>query len=210
MATYAEICTQLEDTVENSFTADQLAHFCTLAEQKIYQAVQIPALRRNVTGALTAANKYLTLPADFLYAYSLAVVDTTGAYRFLIDKDVNYIREAYPSPTSAGIPRMYAIFDKDSLILGPTPDAAYAVELHNGYYPESLVTAGTTWLSDNFESGLFNAMLVEAARFMKLEKDIVDLYGQQFIEALVLLKNWGDGKLRTDSYRTMQPRAPVK
>ena len=210
MATYAEICTQLEDTVENSFTADQLAHFCTLSEQKLYQAVQIPALRKNVTGALTASNKYLTLPADFLYAYSLAVVDATGAYRYLVDKDVNYIREAYPAPTGTGLPKMYAIFDKDSLIVGPTPDASYAVELHYGYYPESLVTAGTTWLSENFEAVVFNAMLVEAARFMKLEKDIVDLYNQQFVESLVLLKNWGDGKLRTDSYRTLQPRAPVK
>lgn len=210
MATYAEICTQLEDTVENSFTADQLAHFCTLAEQKLYQAVQIPALRKNVTGTLTTDIKYLTLPTDFLYAYSLAVVDATGAYKFLVDKDVNYIREAYPAPTGTGLPKMYAIFDKDSLILGPTPDDDYEVELHYGYYPESLVTAGTTWLSENFESVVFNAMLVEAARFMKLEKDIVDLYNQQFIESLVLLKNWGDGKLRTDTFRTLQPRAPVK
>lgn len=210
MTTYAEICTQLEDTVENSFTADQLAHFCTLAEQKLYQAVQIPALRKNVTGTLTTDIKYLTLPTDFLYAYSLAVVDATGAYKFLVDKDVNYIREAYPAPTGTGLPKMYAIFDKDSLILGPTPDADYGVELHYGYYPESLVTAGTTWLSENFESVVFNAMLVEAARFMKLEKDIVDLYNQQFIESLVLLKNWGDGKLRTDTFRTLQPRAPVK
>lgn len=210
MTTYAEICTQLEDTVENSFTADQLAHFCTLAEQKLYQAVQIPALRKNVTGTLTTDIKYLTLPTDFLYAYSLAVVDATGAYKFLVDKDVNYIREAYPAPTGTGLPKMYAIFDKDSLILGPTPDDDYEVELHYGYYPESLVTAGTTWLSENFESVVFNAMLVEAARFMKLEKDIVDLYNQQFIESLVLLKNWGDGKLRTDTFRTLQPRAPVK
>lgn len=209
MATYAEICTRLEDTVENSFTADQLAHFCTLAEQKLYQAVQIPALRKNVTGALTAANKYLTLPTDFLYAYSLAVVDTTGAYKFLVDKDVNYIREAYPSPTGSGLPKMYAIFDQNSLIVGPTPDDDYAVELHYGYYPESLVTAGTTWLSENFESVVFNAMLVEAARFLKLETDIVNLYDKQFMDSLVLLKNWGEGKLRTDSFRTLQPRTPV-
>lgn len=150
------------------------------------------------------------MPTDFLYAYSLAVVDGTGAYKFLVDKDVNYIREAYPSPTGTGLPKMYAIFDKDSLILGPTPDDDYAVELHYGYYPESLVTAGTTWLSENFESVVFNAMLVEAARFMKLEKDIVDLYDKQFMDSLVLLKNWGDGKLRTDTFRTLQPRIPIK
>lgn len=211
MATYAEICALVEDTVENSFTAEQLANFCTLAEQKLYQAVQIPALRKNVIGNLTATNKYLTLPTDFLYVYSLAVVDAlTGAYRFLTDKDVSYIREMYPNPATQSVPKVYAIFDKDSLILGPTPDSSYEVELHYGYYPESLVTAGTSWLSENFESVVFNAMLVEAARFMKLEKDIVDLYDKQFMDSLVLLKNWGDGKLRTDAFRTLQPRAPVK
>lgn len=210
MATYAEICTLVEDTVENTFTADQLANFCTLAEQKIYQAVQLPALRKNVTGAMTAGVKYLTLPTDFLYVYSAAVVSTLGRYSYLTDKDVNYIREAYPDPAATGTPKVYAIFDKDSLIVGPTPDANYTVELHYGYYPESLVTAGTTWLSDNFESVMFNAMLVEAARFLKLEADIVNLYDKQFMDSMVLLKNWGDGKLRTDTFRTLQPRTPVK
>jgi hypothetical protein len=123
---------------------------------------------------------------------------------------VNYIREAYPDPTSEGVPKVYAIFDKDSLIVGPTPDAAYEVELHYGYYPESLVTAGTTWVSENFESVMFNAMLVEAARFLKLEKDITESYDKQFNDPIVLLKNWGDGKLRTDTFRTLQPRTPVK
>jgi hypothetical protein len=210
MATYAAICALVEDTVENTFTADQLANFCTLAEQKIYQAVQLPALRKNVTGALTSGVKYLTLPTDFLYTYSLAVVSALGRYSYLTDKDVNYIREAYPDPTSAGVPKVYAIFDKDSLIVGPTPDAAYEVELHYGYYPESLVTAGTTGLSENFESVMFNAMLVEAARFLKLEKDITESYDKQFNDSIVLLKNWGDGKLRTDTFRTLQPRTPVK
>lgn len=210
MATYASICALVEDTVENTFTADQLANFCTLSEQKIYQAVQLPALRKNVTGSLTATNKYLTLPADFLYVFSLAVVGATGSYAYLVDKDVNYIREAYPAPTATGVPRCYAIFDKDSLIVGPTPDSGYTVELHYGYYPESLVTAGTTWLSDNFESVMFNAMLVEAARFLKLEKDVIDLYDRQLLDSMSLLKNWGDGKLRTDTFRTLQPRTPVK
>lgn len=207
---YASLCTRLEDTVENEFTADQLALFADLTEQKLYQAVQIPALRKNVTGNLTATNKYLTLPTDFLYVYSLAVVDAlTGAYQFLIDKDVNYIREAYPVPTTLSTPKYYAVFDKDSLILGPTPDASYEVELHYGYYPESIVTAGNTWLSDNYDSALFNGMLVEAARFLKLEQDTVAMYEKMFTASLTQLKIFGEGKLRSDTYRSGQPRVTV-
>jgi len=210
MSTYAELTARLQDTVENSFTADQLAFFFEQAEKKIYQAVQIPALRRNQTANLTANNKYLTLPGDFLYVYSLAVVDAGGAYNFLIDKDVNYIREAYPVPTATGTPKFYAIFDKDTLILGPTPGAALEVELHYGYYPESIVTAGTTWLSENFDPALLNGALMEAARFLKFEQDMVSLYDKMFGESLIQLKMFGDGKLRQDSYRSGQVRVPVQ
>ena len=210
MTTYATLCERLEDTVENSFTADQLAFFFETAEKKIYQAVQIPALRRNQTGLLTASNKYLTLPTDFLYVFSLAVVKADGAYEYLVDKDVNYIREAYPVPTATGVPRFYAIFDKDTLILGPTPSAALEVELHYGYYPETIVTAGTTWLSENFDPVLINGAMVEAARFMKLEQDMVALYDKMFGESLIQLKTFGDGKLRQDAYRSGQARVPVK
>jgi hypothetical protein len=207
---YSELTALLEDTVENSFTADQRAFFFQQAEQKIYQAVQIPALRRNQTGILTSANKYLTLPPDFLYVFSLAVVKVDGSYEYLVDKDVNYIREAYPVPTATGIPRFYAIFDKDTLILGPTPSAAFEVELHYGYYPETIVTAGTTWLSENFDPALINGALVEAARFLKLEQDMVALYDKMFGESLIQLKTFGDGKLRQDAYRSGQARVPVK
>jgi hypothetical protein len=210
MSTYAELTALLEDTVENSFTAEQLAFFFQQAEQKIYQAVQIPALRKNQTANLTAANKYLSLPVDFLYVFSLAVVKADGAYEYLVDKDVNYIREAYPVPTVTGIPKFYAIFDKDTLILGPTPASAFEVELHYGYYPQSIVTAGTTWLSENYDPALINGALVEAARFLKLEQDMVGLYGTMFNESLLQLKIFGDGKLRQDAFRSGQARVAVK
>jgi len=207
---YSQLTARVQDTVENSFTADQLAHFTSLAEQKIYQAVQIPALRKNVTGSVTSGNKYLAMPSDFLYVYSMAVEKADGEYLFLLDKDVNYIREAYPSPSSSGTPKVYAVFDSSSFILGPTPDADYTVELHYGYYPESIVTAGTTWLSDNFDSVLFNAVLVEAARFLKFEQDVMANYEQMLASSLTQLKIFGDGKLRQDTYRSGQPRVSVQ
>ena len=207
---YSELTALLEDTVENSFTAEQLAFFFQQCEQKVYQAVQIPALRKNQTANLTLGNKYLSLPTDFLYVFSLAVVKPGDVYEYLVDKDVNYIREAYPVPTVTGVPKFYAIFDKDTLILGPTPEANFGVELHYGYYPESIVTAGTTWLSENYDPVLINGALVEAARFLKLEQDMVGLYGTMFSEALMQLKYFGDGKLRQDAYRSGQTRVPVK
>jgi hypothetical protein len=206
---YSELTALVQQTVENEFTAEQLAHFTNLAEQRLYQAVQIPALRKNQTASVTATNKYLSLPSDFLYVYSLAVIDNNGAYTYLLDKDVNYIREAYPTPTATGLPKFYAIFDKDTLILGPTPDDGYMVEMHYGYYPESIVTAGTTWLSENYEAALFNGVLLEAGRFLKLEQDTMAQYEQLYAVALTQLKVFGDGKLRQDSYRSGQPRVPV-
>jgi hypothetical protein len=186
-----------------------MARFARLTEQKVYNAVQFPALRRNVIGALTTASSYLTLPDDFLYPYSLAVVTPSGDYEYLLDKDVNYIRQAYPGPAYTGVPKYYAVFDENSLIVGPTPAANYVVELHYGYYPESIVTAGTSWLGDNFDSVLLNGMLVEAARFMKEEQDVVALYVKMFDESMMQLKQLGDGKLRMDTYRTPQVRVPV-
>lgn len=207
---YAALCARVEETVENTFTADQLALFCAQVEEKVYNTVQLPALRRNKTGTLTAGTPYLTLPDDFLYVHSLAVIRADGAYEFLSDKDVNYIRAVYPSPTATGVPKVYALFDENTLLVGPTPSAPFAVELHFGYYPETAATAGTSWLLENFESVLFNGMLVEAAKFMKAEADMVTLYTGHFVDALGLLKQLGDGKLRRDSYRSGQVRTPVK
>ena len=207
---YTELKTNIEDICEMSFTDDQLAMFTKQAEQGIYNSVQIPDLRKNVTGTLTSGNKYLGAPSDFLWSYSLAVVDGSGAYHYLLNKDVNFMREAYPTPTSTALPKHYAFFDADSFILGPTPDSNYTMELHYGYYPESIVTAGTTWLGDEFDSALLNGALVQAIRFMKGEADMVQLYQQLYLQAMTLLKNLGDGKLCEDTYRSGQVKTPVR
>jgi len=215
---YTELKTAVQDYVENTFSDADFATMTDLAEQKIYNTVQLPALRKNVTGVLSAGNQYLATPNDFLSVFSLAVFPTGGgAYTYLLNKDVNFIRESYPNPTSTGVPKYYAIFGpvynlptELTFILGPTPVAGYTAELHYFYYPESIVTAGTSWLGDNFDSVLVNAILVEAARFMKAEQDIVQLYTSQFNDSILLLKNLGDGKNRMDAYRSGQVRNPVK
>ena len=214
---YAELVTAVEDYTENTFPTVDMNTFIEQAEQKIYNIVQLPALRKNVTGTLTANNKYLACPNDFLSVFSLAVVLPTGEYTYLLDKDVNFIREAYPSPTSTGVPKFYAIFGPRlgdptelSLILGPTPNANLTAELHYFYYPESIVTAGTSWLGDNFDSALLNATLMEALTYMKGEADMLALYKNRFDESMFLLKQLGDGKNRQDAYRNGQVRIPVK
>lgn len=205
---YTELKANVEDICEQTFTADQHAMFAQQAEQKIYNTVQLPALRKNQTGTLTSGNKYLTMPTNMLYVYSLAIISGSD-YIYLLDKDSNFIREAYPNPATTGIPKHYAIFDSDTFIVGPTPNASFSAELHFAYYPESIVTAGTTWLGTNFDSALLNGALVEAIRFQKGEADMVKLYTEQYIQALALLKNLGDGKLREDTYRSGQARREV-
>jgi hypothetical protein len=214
--TYTELCDNIADICENTFTATEYAMFTQQAEQKIYNTVQLANLRKNMTGTLTANIKYLSCPDDFLSTYSLAVVDASGNYSYPLNKDVNFIREAYPNATSTGLPKHYAIFGPQSaavtelsFILGPTPDAAYTVELHYYYYPQSIVTAGSTWLGDNFDSALLNGALVEAIRFMKGEADLVQVYDKLYVQAIGLLKNLGDGKQRMDAYRDGQVRIPV-
>jgi hypothetical protein len=203
---------------------DNIPVFVEQAEQRIYNTVQFPSLRKNVTGLTTTNNKYLSAPADFLAVYSLAIIDATGAYEYLLNKDVNFIRQAYPTPTSTGLPRYYALFgptttndatpvitNELSLILGPTPDAAYTAELHYYYYPESISVAasGQTWLGDNFDSVLLYGSLVEAVTFMKGEADMVQLYNTKYTEALGLAKRLGDGMERQDAYRSGQYRQAV-
>ena len=206
---YTALTTNIQDICETTFTADVLAMFTQQAEEKIYNTVQIPALRRNVTGTISNSNKYLTMPSDFLWSYSLAVIDSSGVYTYLINKDVNVMREAYPNPTDKGLPKHYAYFDDDTFILGPTPNATYSTELHYGYYPESIVTANTTWLGTNFDSALLNGALIEAIRFMKGEADVVAMYESLYAQSITLLKNLGDGKLREDAYRSGQVRTTV-
>jgi hypothetical protein len=208
---YSDLCTNIQDICENTFSAAQLAMFTQQAEQKIYNTVQIPALRKNVTGQTSIGGVYLQIPTDFLYCFSLAVIDAAGNYSYVLNKDVNFIREAYPanSISARGIPKYYANFDDSAFILGPTPDLVYTMELHYGYYPASIVTANTTWLGDEFDSALLNGALVEAIRFMKGEADIAAMYDKLYLQAITLLKALGDGKLRQDAYRSGQYRMPV-
>lgn len=207
---YTELKANIQDICETSFTDAELALFTEQAEQGIYNTVEIPALRKNVTGTTTLNNVYLDVPTDFLWSYSLAVVDGNGNYSYLINKDVNFIREAYPKVTSTGLPKHYAYFNDDAFIVGPTPDNSYAVELHYGYYPESIVTAGTTWLGEEFDSALLNGALVNAIRFMKGEPDLVALYQNLYAQAMALLRNLGAGKLRADAYRSGQFRVAAE
>lgn len=206
---YANLVTAIENTVESTFATADVNRFIQLTEQFIYNTAQLPALRKNVTGALTSGNKYLGIPSDYLSTFSLAVVDGNGNYQYLLNKDADFIREAFPAPGSTGQPTHYAIFDDTSFIVGPTPDAAYAAELHYFYSPESIVTAGTTWLGNNFDSALVNGAVLEAARFMKAEADMIQLYSSMFENSMNLLKTLGDGKLRRDAYRSGQVRTPV-
>jgi len=195
----------------STFTSkEQIDTFIQQAEQRIYNSVQILALRKNVTGSTTANNKYLSTPADWLANFSLAVIDpVTGGYEYLLNKDVNYIREAFPFPATTGKPTHYAYFDEDSYILGPTPDAAYTMELHYFYYPQSIVVAGTSWLGDNFDSVLLYGALLEAYTFMKGETDVIQNYTARYNESLAMLKQLGEGKNRQDMYRSRQARYPV-
>ena len=205
---YTELKANVEDICEQTFTAYQHAMFAQQAEQKIYNTVQLPALRKNQTGTLTSGNKYLTMPTNMLYVYSLAIISGSD-YIYLLDKDSNFIREAYPNPATTGIPKHYAIFDSNTFIVGPTPNASFSAELHFAYYPESIVTAGTTWLGTNFDSALLNGALLEAIRFQKGEPDMVKMYTELYVQAVALLKDLGDGKLREDTYRSGQTRREV-
>lgn len=221
--------TQLSTAIQNYSESDEpefLANipvFVRAAEQRVYNSVQLSYLRKNVTGNTTPSNKYLSTPSDFLSVYSVAVIKPNGDYEYLLNKDVNFIRQAYPSASDVGVPKYYAIFgptttdnispeltNELSLILGPGPDAAYPIELHYFFYPESIVTAGTTWLGDNFDTVLLYGALREAAVFQRQEADVVQNYEQKYMESMALLKQLGDGKERQDSYRSGQVRYPVK
>jgi len=218
--------TQYTDTSGSpvNFTSnEQINTFIQQAEQRIYNSVQFPSIRKNVTGTTYATNPYLSSPIDFLAVYSLAVIDGSGNYEYLLNKDVNFLRAAYPNPTSTGIPKYYALFgptttngtppaltNELSFMLAPTPDNSYTVELHYYYYPESIVTAGTTWLGDNFDTALLYGSLIEAYTYMKGEADVIAEYQKRYEEAMNLAKRLGDGMERQDAYRSGQVRYPVK
>ena len=238
---YATLFKTIQGYVENDFPAgsfasstgsgtvtltakEQIDTFIQQAEQRIFNSVQFPSLRKNVTATTTASNKYLSSPSDFLAVYSMAVIDGDGNYEYLLNKDVNYIRAAYPNPATTGIPKYYALFgptttndsppvitNELTFILGPTPNAAYSVELHYFYYPESITTAasGQTWLGDNFDSALLYGSLIEAYTYMKGEPDVIAGYNKRYEEAMILAKRLGDGMERRDAYRSGQVRLSV-
>jgi len=220
---YTALSNAIQAYTENT-EADFVANipvFVTQAEQRIYNSVQFPSIRKNVTSTIAVNTKYLDCPLDFLAVYSMAVIDASGNYEYLLNKDVNFIRQAYPQPTDKGTPKYYALFgptvltsviyDELSFIIGPTADASYGVELHYYYYPESITVAadGQTWLGDNFDSVLLYGSLVEAYTYMKGEADMMALYNGKYQEALALAKRLGDGMERQDAYRSGQYRQAV-
>jgi hypothetical protein len=214
---YTQLVTAVTDYCENTFQTTDMDTFIRQAEQRVYNTVQIANLRKNVTGSLTQGNKYLACPSDFLSPYSLAIYPAAGGdYLFLLNKDVNFMREAYPNPATQGKPKHYSIFGPQSndvneltFLLGPTPNASYMAELHYYYYPESIVTASTTWLGDNFDSVLLYGTICEAFVYMRQEADMMKLAQDRYTQAMALLKNLGDGKQRADAYRDGQVRTPV-
>lgn len=212
---YTELKTAVEDSTENTFSATDFATLTKLSEQRIYNSVQLPNLRKTSSLTLVLGNPLIAVPSDFLSAFSFGVT-VTGEFSFLLNKDVNFIREAFPNASTQGTPKYYALYGTQtgtpkiqSFLLGPTPSAALTAELNYFYYPESIVTANTTWLGDNFDSVLFNAVMVEAARFMKQEQDIIAMMDKEYAQSLTLLKNLGDGKDRQDAYRSGQVRTKV-
>jgi len=218
--TYAQLVTAVQDYTQNTFDTTTINTMIQQAEQRIYNTVQLASLRKNVTGVLSSGNKYLACPVDFLSVYSLAIYPASGSgdYLYLLNKDVNFIRDAYPNPASTGKPKHYAIFGPQStnvnelsFILGPTPDANYNAELHYYYYPESITVTTTTWLGDNFDSALLYGTLCEAGVYMKSAPDdgMYKMYQERYVQAIALLKNLGDGKQRMDAYRDGQVRVPV-
>lgn len=210
--TYAQLTQAIKDYTqvdEATFNAN-IPNFVRNTELVVDNTVQLPAFRRNVTGQATQLFQYLNLPSDFLSLFSLAVIDAQGSYNYLYQKDVNYIREAYPYPTAIGEPQYYGIFSSTALILGPTPDENYNMEMHYYAAPVSIVDAGTSWLGDNYPSVLLWGSLVEAYLFLKGEADMIQGSQQKFQEHMNLLKQLGDGKDRQDNYRVTQVRDQVQ
>lgn len=218
---YATLSSTIQAYVENDFpasvgsgsltSAQQIATFVTQAEQRIYNTVQLLVLRKVTTLTTVNGTSTVAAPADWLATYSMAALDpVTGQYSFMANKDVEYIREAFPAPATTGVPRYYALQDNDTFLLGPTPGAAYTLSLNYFYEPESITTANNTWLGDNFDSVLLYGSLLEAYTFMKGEADVIAGYQRRYDEAMVQLKQLAEGKNRQDTYRSLQVRYPVK
>lgn len=213
---YADLVARVSETTENTFETAVMDNFIRQAEVRIYQTVQLANLRKDTNGTLSIGVATVNCPTDLLSIYSVAVVEANGAWKFLLDKDINFLREAYPNPSTTGTPRHYALTQPTTgsdltlrLTFGPTPGAALTYQINYSYRPESIVTAGQTWLGNNFDNALFNATLLEAARYMKAEPDIIKNYDDMYAQSIALLKNLGDGKQRQDGYRSGQVRVQV-
>ena len=218
---YTELVAAIEAYAENYDTGtggfvQNIPVFVQQAEQRIYNTIQIPSLRKNVTGNCSSTTVYLGCPNDYLSTYSMAVIDGDGAYEYLLNKDVNFIRAAYPDPTATGLPRYYALFgsrlndpNELSFMLGPKPDANYGIELHYNAYPESIVDAGTSWLGDNYSPALLWGSIVEAYTYMKGETDLLVAYKAKYDEAMQQLNRLGTGLERNDAYRVGQASIKV-
>jgi|TARA_R110000823_G_scaffold271913_1_gene391281 hypothetical protein len=210
--TYTTLTQAIKDYTENTETtfSNNISLFIRTTEEKILRSIELPVFRKNTTGTITSSNQYLATPSDFLRPYSLALVNSSS-YEYLINKDVNYIRELYPVTATTGVPKYYSLFNQNSFILGPTPNADFTTELHYFYEPESITTSsdGTSWLGTNAENALLYGSLIDAYIFMKGEPDIIKNYSEQFEIAIGTLKLEGDGYDRTDAYRTGQRRIKV-
>jgi hypothetical protein len=224
--TYDELTTAIQqylmveyvgDGAEPTFVAN-IDNFIRNTEVIINNSVQLPAFRVNVTGSLTTGNPYLTIPSDFLSIFSLAVIPTVTEdntpipmYQYLLNKDVNYIREAFPYPSAQGTPQYYSLFDANTFLVGPTPSANYTVEMHYYAYPQSIVDSpsGTTWISTEFPNALLWGALVEGYIFLKGEQELIQTYQTKFDQVMTEVKQVGDGKNRQDSYRVVQVRDKV-
>jgi len=208
---YAELSQAIQDYCENTETTfvNNIPTFVKNAEKYIYHNVRLPVLRKNVLGAVTSSNKYLSVPTDFLAVFELAIIKSDGTYQYLSPKDVSFVRQNYPDPTYTATPEYYAIFDKDSFILGPTPDSSYSTELHYYFYPTSIVTSSTTYLGDNFDLVLLYGSLVEAYTFMKGEPTMLKEYRTKFNEYMTMLIQFANGKLKADVFKNNTPRVPL-
>ena len=211
--TYAQLETAIQDYTENTETSfvSNLSTFITQAEERILKSVQLSLFRKNVSGSMANANRFLACPSDYLAPFSLSFVDASSDHVFLDFKDPDYVQSFNPDAATVGLPRYYAVYDVDNFILGPTPNAAYNVELHYFYRPASLTAGaagGTTWLSENASIALLYGSLIEAYIFMKGEPDMMALYEKRFTEAISGMKMLGEAKEVTDEYRTGQVIRP--
>ena len=210
--TKATLTTAIQDYTDNSETTfvNNIPNFIKASEEKILKSVDLDYFRKNVTSALTSSDEFLTVPTDYLASFSLQIT-TSGSESFLLQKDVNFLREYTPASSTTGLPKYYARFDEDNFILAPTPNSNYTVQLNYFYRPASLTAgsdSGTTWVSTNAPFALLYGSLVEAYTFMKGEPDVIQNYNGLFTQYLERVKDLGEARENTDGYRVGLPSRP--